>query len=50
MTDQHRWVSTADPEDDSPWCANCGIPIEYGFGKPCRAVTHPVDQPKESTA
>ena len=37
----HRWVSTGHPEDDEPWCKNCGIPIDLGWGKDCpKACRH----------
>lgn len=35
---EHRWVCSGAPDDDDPWCGDCGIPIDDGFGKPCNAV------------
>lgn len=32
----HRWVSTGAPDDDQPWCDNCGISIDdSGWNLPC---------------
>jgi hypothetical protein len=40
----HELVSTGHPEDDDPWCKNCGLPADADEAKePCK------NQPKDSS-
>lgn len=34
---EHRWVHHG-PEDDDPYCRNCGRPMVDAEGEPCRAT------------